>query len=121
MLLPAGRIPDVADINAIEATTSACLFAFRFLPPKALPREVRPEIVSLSDTMGLRTDSAAAFAVFKATSSDPPDMRIDLAATIAVCVAREISSASAALAFTVFKALTLELLLIPKAPPNPSF
>ena len=46
--------------------------------------------------MGFNTDSAAALAVFNATSSFPPAIRIDRAATIAVCVALEISSASAA-------------------------
>jgi hypothetical protein len=121
MLLPAGLIPELADIKAIDATTSACLLAFRFLPLKALPKVVRPEMVSLSDIIGLRTDSAAALAVFSATSSLPPDIKIDLAATIAVWVARDINSASAAFELVLLIALILEPLLIPKLPPKPSF
>lgn len=47
---------------------------------------------------GYKTDSAAALAVFNATSSVPPLIKIDFAATIAVSVAREIKAASTAAA-----------------------
>ena len=83
-------------MSAIEATTSACRLAFRFLPPNA-PNVLRPEVVSSSSVF--KINSAAAFAVFNAISSLPPAIRIDRAATIAVVVALEISSASAVFGF----------------------
>ena len=67
-------------MRAMDATTSACRLAFR-RRRKALPLV---DEVSASDPFGLSTDSAAAFAVFKALSSVPPLRRIERAATIAV-------------------------------------
>ena len=83
---------EAAVISAIEATISAWRFALR---RRMNVFVLRPDNVSVSEAVGIKTDCAAAFAVLRATSSVPPDMRIDRAATVAVEVARERSWASA--------------------------
>jgi len=104
---------EVADKRAIDATTSAWRLAFLFLPLKALPIELLTVTVSASDAAGFKTDSAAAFAVFRAESSVPPDARMDLAAMMAVCVAFWISSASVAFGCMGKLLLWLEFALEP--------
>jgi hypothetical protein len=88
--------PFVTDKIAMEAIMSACRLAFR------RPRNNLLAPCSVSDKKGIRIDCAAALAVDRAVASDPPDSRIDRAATIAWEVAWERTMASWALATPLF-------------------